>query len=510
MKQALHIFAKDARRFLPEILLSLAITLAFVKVYPQTWGAEVSVRLFSWVPEALVALVVVSWLVLIARAMHAETLIGDRQFWVTRPYRWRSLLAAKLLFAFAFVVLPFMVAQCLLLHEAKFHPFSYIPGIVFNTGMAIGIMVLPMMLLASITRNFPKMLLGLLLVVIYTAGLAYISDLMPSNASSPIGSSWWSFVAVLGVMGAVLAFQYATRRTLLTRTLVVAAALLIAVMVLFVSDDADFDKLYAERQGGGVKGVQISVRPTDSEESDGGAFVLENSKEVQLSVPLSVSGIEAKTAIKAEYAKVSIDGPAGQHWESHWQGTDLTWLPGVDQDDVVRLKISRKFYEQMKAVPVTVKLSLAVTKLQEGKVTSMAAPEGEFTMPGGNICSLVAGRFNPMSCRYPLRQPPLMLVATRLSKTACGSAAHIPGETAPSIDWMGTLDNDPAEFGITSVWDTPVVFLPASSASMADSGRFFCAGSTLVFATYTPVERGQTTMSFHANGLQHLSEKMSI
>ena len=37
MKQILHIFAKDARHFLPEILVSLAITAAFAWVYPSEW-----------------------------------------------------------------------------------------------------------------------------------------------------------------------------------------------------------------------------------------------------------------------------------------------------------------------------------------------------------------------------------------------------------------------------------------------------------------------------------------
>ncbi len=37
MKQTLHIFAKDARRFWPEIAISLAITALFTRIYPNQW-----------------------------------------------------------------------------------------------------------------------------------------------------------------------------------------------------------------------------------------------------------------------------------------------------------------------------------------------------------------------------------------------------------------------------------------------------------------------------------------
>ena len=52
----------------------------------------------------------VAWY-LIARLIHAETLPGDRQFWITRPYRWQSLLGAKVLFVLVFLNLPMTVAD---------------------------------------------------------------------------------------------------------------------------------------------------------------------------------------------------------------------------------------------------------------------------------------------------------------------------------------------------------------------------------------------------------------
>src|SRR5436190_21943419 len=55
---------------------------------------------------------------LIARLVHAEAIPGDTQFWVTRPYNWKGLLAAKLFFIMVFINVPVFVARInILMHE---------------------------------------------------------------------------------------------------------------------------------------------------------------------------------------------------------------------------------------------------------------------------------------------------------------------------------------------------------------------------------------------------------
>jgi hypothetical protein len=115
MKQILHIFAKDCRHFWPEILISVALVGALVWIYPSTWlsksglyavagGAFLPSMLEAGVLAVLLTVLVpVSWWLLIARVIHAEALVGDRQFWVTRPYEWKKLLGAKALFLAVFL-----------------------------------------------------------------------------------------------------------------------------------------------------------------------------------------------------------------------------------------------------------------------------------------------------------------------------------------------------------------------------------------------------------------------
>jgi len=100
MNQILNIFRKDTRRFWPEIVLSLVITAAFALIYPVQWlpGTGERVRELQYLASVFTGLVPVSWWLLIGRVVHAETLVGDRQFWITRPYEWKKLLGAKVLF----------------------------------------------------------------------------------------------------------------------------------------------------------------------------------------------------------------------------------------------------------------------------------------------------------------------------------------------------------------------------------------------------------------------------
>jgi len=135
--QVLHIFRKDARHHWPEILVSLLLLSLytwhsarqagpapfFVPGYPTTSAFAIVLA------EILPLVLVVAWFFLIFRLVQEESLIGDRQFWVTRPYQWPSLLAAKVLFVVIFIHIPLFFAQCLLLKIAGFPIAPHLAGL---------------------------------------------------------------------------------------------------------------------------------------------------------------------------------------------------------------------------------------------------------------------------------------------------------------------------------------------------------------------------------------------
>ena len=92
MRQALHIFKKDVGSFgsrLPLCYRNGGFRV-FIGARRESWlddpGANRSV---AW---SMVQLMLpLAWWILIARVVYGEILPGDRQFWITRPYRWTKL-----------------------------------------------------------------------------------------------------------------------------------------------------------------------------------------------------------------------------------------------------------------------------------------------------------------------------------------------------------------------------------------------------------------------------------
>jgi len=489
MRQALHIFAKDVRLYWIEILATLSITALFAWVYPMDWGVFVQRQaVWPWVPGTITALVPVSWLVLITRVIHAESLVGERQFWITRPYLWPVLISSKALFFSVFVYLPFFVAQCLLLRQAGIHPTAHLPGLLFNLLLTTGIAVLPMACLAAVTGNFPRMLLGLLCVLLFVAGVAYLSDLLPSSSTTNSFGDVLGFFAPVSVFIAVLVIQYARRWTLLSRSLLVALAVTISLLGLFGPEDTAMRITYPLSSV--ATGLQVGFRQAPPIEAIPASDSVDE-RELTVIFPVAISGIAPGTAMKIDNARVSISGVNGEHWTSHWQGMFLTWMPGATNGEV-SLKVNRAFYNRTKDKQVTVKMSLALTMMRAGKVTRMALPQGRFDLPGGSVCRKSGSWVEEISCLSPMRQPPLTLVTTQFSRQDCS-------DTPPANDgdrglgWIGTLDTQPAEFGMTSVWGSSVYLQPLSSAR--ESGpQHLCPGSPLSFTAYTVVSRAQQTI----------------
>src|SRR5208337_3681267 len=116
MRQAWHIFLKDVRRLRYELIVILAMTAAYAWLQGH-WSPLYSaqngrVNLTAGLLRGF--LLPMAWWYLASLAVYGEPLPGDRQFWVTRPYRWTSLLGAKLLFIVAFVSFPLLLADCLI------------------------------------------------------------------------------------------------------------------------------------------------------------------------------------------------------------------------------------------------------------------------------------------------------------------------------------------------------------------------------------------------------------
>src|SRR5258708_3698619 len=211
MRQVLHIFKKDVRYLWYEIAITLGLVVMMV-VYPL-----------------LEFMVPIAWCNLAARLIYAEPLPGDRLFWVTRPYSWKSLLAAKVLFILVFVNLPMIVADIIILSKNGFPVFDNLAGVVWSQVLLTSVFVLPVVVLATITTSLVQLVLAALILVLFPLSPFWIV----SQVSDWRGLEWiwYSLLFATFVLAGVIIIlrQYKLRRTAMARTLTGGILLVVAL-----------------------------------------------------------------------------------------------------------------------------------------------------------------------------------------------------------------------------------------------------------------------------------------
>ncbi len=513
MKQILHIFAKDSRHFWPEILISLALVGAFVWIYPSTWRSgnthyAVAGAFLSGLAEGgflaaiLTVLIPVSWWLLIARVIHAEALVGDRQFWLTRPYEWKKLLGAKALFLLIFLYLPILIAQCLLLLRAGFHPLSFIPALLFNLFLITAILVLPLLAITTVTATFARMTVTLLALLVCFIVVSVIASLFSTNSISIPYRDHISIPFTLCLCATVVVLQYAARRVSVSRLLLITLPIVLVLGGLAVPESTLLSHAYPRPDAKQDAPVQLALlRDTPHPAT---AYLIRN-QQIQVSIPLQVSGVAEGYALIPDDVKVTVDSANGSHWTSPWQAfNNQAYLPGTSESWVSVL-ISRAFFDQVRSTPVTLHFTLALTQVQASNLRSIRLPTQDFSVPDFGICSPQAdwidGQVIGIGCRFALRQPKLTYISVRWQDRPCLASQPSMNTGVQGDAWVGTLVRSPADFGITSVWSPPINL---SNGSQVEGGkpelRHVCPGTPVTFTQYNLSRRIQydfTIPDFH-------------
>jgi hypothetical protein len=516
MSQILRIFKKDTRHLWPEILISVLLTAAMIRIYPVTWSPQrFSASGLDVAVPILVALVPLSWWILITRLIQAESLVGDRQFWLTRPYEWTQLLTAKIVFLIAFLYLPIFAAHCLLLIEADFHPFSYMPGLFYNLVLLTGFIVLPLFSLATVTSNFVKLTLTVLAVLLSFVGMIVLASTFPHSQANIPGDSHLSFVFFVTILLAVIVLQYAIRRHLISRAILVGVALLI-VLSSVTSSDAFFVRRAYPQPASGSTAMQLSY-PADA---SFGTPTYENfgrkEKQVSLSIPLKVVGVAAGRAVIPENVSVSIEAPNGLHWTSPWQRASGEKILPSTSVTRVNIAVDRIFIEQVWSMPLTVHLILTIGELQSGPSVQIPITRGDFAVPGIGICSLPDQdrKFDignekyfsstVLNCRSAVRQPRLTYLQANWSKTICSdpSSAIFDDDTFGDA-WIGSQDSAPAELSLAPIWTSFISLsnrrvVPGEQTSIRPHEIWhLCPGTPLTLTPYSVIGRTQIEFTVH-------------
>ncbi|MGA3028893.1 MAG: hypothetical protein ABSF98_29490 [Bryobacteraceae bacterium] len=412
MTQALHILRKDARRFAYEICVLAALTSAFA--WSQIGNDVYTNGALSGYLRLASAILPIGWWYVISLLIHEESLIGDRQFWITRPYSRWSLLAAKSLFVALFVNVPLLLAGFAILAVWGFQPLAYLPQFLWMQLVLAAALILPPLALASLTRTLAQFGLTILGLLAGYAGLMLVfGDSFVEQGFHRVywsnGLAWAdSFVGTLLVAAPallMLLLEWGTRK----RWIAVGAGTALFAL-LYITQASLGWRLGTEVQSrmfgvGGGASTAVTLNAADvTPDSWAGAL------------GLRAMNIPPGETVAPEILQLTFEGRDGARWSTGW-------TPAISSEsDVVqtnpasggafvwwqRVVVERGFYERARRSPVTIRGNVYLM-LNARRAVSL--PENRATaVPGGGVCFVSVSRPRRVrvwfvNCRAPFHEP---------------------------------------------------------------------------------------------------------
>jgi hypothetical protein len=248
---------------------------------------------------------------LIGRLVLAETIPGDRQFWITRPYRWKNLLAAKLLFIVVFVNLPVLLAHLFILISDGFPLGRSLPGLLWSQVLLFTFVSLPFAALGTLSSGMAAFIFAQLIVLV--AGYGTWELFVAARPASLGGVNWVrdavAFIALCAIAIPVLLVQYKKRRTIFSRWFASAAMVVAALAYVAVPSSLAFAvQTHLSKQPSLGSSMQIAFDRT----SDWQYWSRPVGPKVLLHIPISVQGMPDGTEFVADALSISLQSPDGR------------------------------------------------------------------------------------------------------------------------------------------------------------------------------------------------------
>jgi hypothetical protein len=493
MDQILHIFKKDVRRHWPEILGSLVFLGLFTRHELHPWAKEstaFSLWQFFLRARYIVPGLLLFWSFLIVRIVQDESLVGDRQWWVTKPYVWWRLLAAKILFILVFIAVPLFHTQIFLLLEAHFSVFSNLAGILLLQLSLFFVLFLPSLVLGSLTKNLAQALLGVAIIFFALfAGFWFMSKI-PSSSSNmlPPLSEHIQGLLELSCVTAIPAWQFARRRRWTSFGALLGIVTIAFLIAVFAPYAKTLEKEYPLVSADSAP-AQFAIRPF--QEMQGRRRVWSDAaSELNIYLPLEISGVHPGSVVTVDSLKVTAAASEDSQWSRGWFGRwDEVW-PG-DQSKELLYEVDRNKYEKVKTVPLHLHIELALSEYQESQVRDIVVEQGIFHDETLGNCRLNPMRDSEIQCLKPLHTPPYMIrFDSQNSVCAAGEDNEESPESNVAHAWHRPFEEDFPNPNLNpiedySLWFSPssISYRPGSGAKASVRSVRICPGAKLKVAT---------------------------
>jgi len=348
---------------------------------------------------------------LIARCIHDEAIPGDNQFWITRPYRRSSLLAAKLMFIAVFVNLPILAVQTFQVLHAGFPLSTAWTGILWSQVLLILCLSLPAAALAAITPG----LVAFMFVELFTAALIFgpfqywFFEISNLHAPWSSGVEWIShsinLTLVAVAASAVLLLQFLRSRTLWSR--IISASVLVAgvsVFLLLPPQLALNAEVLLTKPQMDLTPIQLDRANTPLPDN---RLYVENPR---IPIWISIHGIPAEAAIKVDGFSGVLVATGGATRPVYTNGADVS--SGENGDRIVRTMFfpGKAFFEAHKNDPVTLRGALYFTIFGDPRTQTIPQQREPLTLFDRLRCSTgVLQNLTETRCTSAFRWPALWI-----------------------------------------------------------------------------------------------------
>jgi hypothetical protein len=479
MNQVLHIFRKDARRHWLEISVSLLLLFGFAWKMPMIWTEDLSYEDRQRVLFGLLGFsVVLSWWYLIVRVIQAEPLVGDRQFWLTRPYQRRWLMAAKTLFIFAFVNVPVFIFDAGLLMHVGFSPWHHLPELLQGQLVLTAVLVLPVVTISVITESLAQFLLIFFGVIAYISGLTWLAGQNPTPSTPDDIPGAAAMIVLFSASLAMLVLQYFRRDTWVSRWILLGSLFVIATIVTAAPYDRLLERAYPEISAGSLVPAGVTIERMKDERANSNP---DSGKTTSVTVPVDAGGLVRGSVVVVNAARLTIYGADGLAWNSGWVSSGRTLWPGSNELSH-SFNVSNNFFSSVAGKTVDMRVDLAVSEYREGESKQITIPTGSFMVTDDAICSVGPSSYWAKSilvCKSALNKP-----AFTAHLDPANSTCTLPDPTWPSLQQRrndGASDSE-GGFPLVPVDPFQISFGAATNPAGDKAVSIVCPGTKIELA----------------------------
>jgi hypothetical protein len=476
MNQILYIFKKDAHRHWPEILISLALLALFTRHELHPWQnsnafSSLSPYFFILAGRYITPATILFWAFLIIRAVQGESLVGDRQWWVTKPYEWWNLLAAKLLFILSFISVPLFHVHLLLLHQFGFPILPNLSTLLLTQLALYFVLFLPALLLASLTKNLGQLLLTAAYILLVGAGIAWLATKIPSGdmESPPAIVEHFQDFLLWGSVVAVPVWQFARRRRWVSAAALLGVLAFNSLISVVVPNAKTMEKDYPSVEAQ-TSPATIAIRqPAEITGRRNANPWSDAVPDVYLHVSITVSGVAPGTMVMVDVMKITTDSPKDSRWSVGWKYQHVELWP-EDQLKSLSYEVARKEYEKVKTKPLHLHIELALSEYQEGDGRIMPLPAGRFADKTLGICRVDPLQSSSIQCLKPFHAPGLMATFDPQEFPCLGDKhSYTIKEDAVSHAWEFSNHHSFPDANYTPIADYSIWFRPVSLLTDLDA-----------------------------------------